>query len=97
MIAGLALLALVLCAAWSRRDKTSALLLGVASVVWVLLDHPMEGRVLITVARGHGLTAADVPGLVCLGIACRRWWMADQVDAATRSAARAESQRDQVR
>jgi hypothetical protein len=51
---------------------------GVAAIggVWMLVNEPVEGPILFVVARGHGVTAADLPSvalfLIALGIAWPR-------------------------
>jgi hypothetical protein len=43
--------------------------LGALSVLWLLVNKPMEGRVLLVVTETHGLTAADLAGLTGLLLA----------------------------
>ena len=70
MLAGIVLLCLVLSAAlmrhWGRRG---AVALAVLSLLWLVVNGPMEGPVLLTVTPTHGLTAADLAGLAGLGLA----------------------------
>ena len=67
---GLVLVALVVSAtlagAWGRAG---AAMLAVASLAWLLVNGPMEGRVLVEVSAHHGLTAADLAGLAGLLLA----------------------------
>jgi hypothetical protein len=74
MLAALVLCALVAVAGlgerWGRRG--AAALAGV-SVLWLLVNAPMEGVVLFTVSASRGLTGADLAGFVGLGLALRRW------------------------
>jgi hypothetical protein len=73
VIAGLVLAALVLLAGTlDRTGPVGAGVLAVASVVWLIVNGPVEGRTLITVTRGHGLTTADLAGLAGLGLAAWR-------------------------
>ena len=36
-----------------------------SAVVWLLANKPVEGAVLLTVSRDHGLTLADLATLPC--------------------------------
>lgn len=73
MSAGLTLLLLVLVAGTSdRTGRAGALVLALVSVLWLLVNGTMEGPVLVTVAPTHGLTAADLTGLLGLGLAAWR-------------------------
>jgi len=40
-----------------------------AAGVWVLINGPVEGRVLLVLTPDHGITVADLPSIVALGIA----------------------------
>lgn len=72
MSAGLTLLLLVLVAGTGdRTGRAGALVLAVVSALWLLDNNAMEGPVLLTVAPTHGLTAADLTGL--LGLALAAW------------------------
>jgi hypothetical protein len=72
--AGLALVLLVLVAGTGdRTGRTGAVVLAVVSVLWLLVNQPMEGAVLLVVSPGHGLTAADLAGLLGLALAVWRW------------------------
>jgi hypothetical protein len=45
----------------SRRTRVvTAAVLVLAAVVWVLVNGPVEGPVLVVVSPGHGLTVADL-------------------------------------
>ena len=44
-------------------------MLAAISVVWFVVNGPMEGPVLIVVTAHHGLTGGDLAGLVGLGLA----------------------------
>jgi hypothetical protein len=75
MIPALALVALVLAAALaSRFGRPGAVALAVFSVLWLLLNKPMEGAVLVEVTSSHGLVGADLAGLTGLGLAAWAWW-----------------------
>lgn len=70
MVAALVLVALVLAAALSGRfGVRGALVLAGVSVLWFVVNGPMEGPVLVVVARGHGLTGGDLAGLTGLALA----------------------------
>lgn len=77
MLPGLVLLTLVLLAGTLERTRLpGALLLIVASVVWLRLNVPMEGALLWHLNDRHGLTAADLAGLGggALGLAYAVRW-----------------------
>ena len=72
MLAGLVLAALVVSGlAAGRFGRPGAVVLAAVSLLWLLVNKPMEGRVLFTVDETHGLTAGDLAGLtgVLLAIA----------------------------
>jgi hypothetical protein len=70
VLAALVLAALVLAAGLSGRfGLRGALGLAVVSVLWLVVNGPMEGPVLVVVARGHGLTGGDLAGLAGFGLA----------------------------
>jgi len=70
MAEGLALVALVAAAAaagwWGRPG---AVALAAASLLWLLVNKPMEGEILVVVDDEHGLTAGDLAGLTGLVLA----------------------------
>ena len=70
MVAAIVLAGLVLAAGTSRMfGLRGAVTLAVVSVVWLLVNGPMEGPVLLTVAPGHGITGGDLAGLAGLALA----------------------------
>lgn len=78
MVAGLVLAALVASAAVALPLKrTGALLLAGVSVLWFLVNSPMEGEVLVFLTPAHGLSAADLAGIAGLVIALAAWLLAD--------------------
>lgn len=73
MLAALTLAALVLAAGiGGSSGRRGAVALGVLSVLWVLVNDPMEGPTLVVLTRTHGITGADLTGLVGLGLAVHR-------------------------
>ena len=75
MTAGLVLVALVLTARYTlRRGPRAGYLLVVVSLVWLLADKTMEGAKLVRFTQDHGLTAADLAGLVGIGLGLRQAW-----------------------
>jgi hypothetical protein len=46
-----------------RSGRVGAVVLAAVSVLWLLVNKPMEGRVLVTFSETRGLTAGDVAGL----------------------------------
>jgi hypothetical protein len=74
MLSGLALVALVLAAAAAPvHGRPGAVVLASASLLWLGLNSSMEGPVLLSVTSSHGLVAADLGGLVGLGLALGCW------------------------
>ena len=74
MVAGLVLVALLLCAAAAGRwGRGAAVALAVVSVLWLLVNKPMEGSVLVVVSDTRGLTSADLAGLAGLVLAALTW------------------------
>jgi len=70
MLPALVLAALVLAAGTlGRTGRAGAVLLGALSLVWLLVNNPVEGVILLTVTPSRGLTGADLAGLVGLGLA----------------------------
>ncbi len=58
-------------------DLAVAVLLLAASIVWLLVDSPIEGAVLVKVSRGHGLTSGDLLALPAATLAVAlvvRWF-----------------------
>lgn len=75
MLAGVALAALVLAAGLSAQaGRAGALVLAFVSVVWLLVNAPMEGETLVVVTASHGLNSADLGGLVGLALAAWVWF-----------------------
>jgi hypothetical protein len=74
VITGLVLAALVVTAALAPRlGRPAAVLLAVVSVLWFLVNGPVEGVVLISLTEDHGLTSADLAGVAGLGVAAWVW------------------------
>lgn len=57
-----------------RWGRPGAVVLAAVSVLWFLVNTPVEGRTLLVVTHHHGLTEADLAGLVGLGLATWVWW-----------------------
>ncbi len=75
MTAGLVLVALVLTARYTLgRGPRAGYLLIVVSLLWLLADKTMEGAHLVRITQDHGLTAADLAGLVGIGLGLRQAW-----------------------
>jgi hypothetical protein len=73
VIAALVLVALVLTAGLSGRSGLAgAGALAALSVAWLLVNSPMEGPVLVSFTRNHGITGADLTGLAGLALAAVR-------------------------
>jgi hypothetical protein len=59
-----------------------ALVLVIAGVVWALVNGPVEGPVLLTLAPGMGLTVADLLSVVFFGAAAAvLWWPRQSSDS----------------
>jgi hypothetical protein len=70
LIPALVLGALVLAAVLAGRfGRPAAALLAAVSVLWILVNHPMEGETLLPLWHGHGFTAADMGGLAGIVLA----------------------------
>jgi hypothetical protein len=70
MVAAVVLAGLILAAGLSGRlGRAGILLLAGMSVLWLLVNGPMEGPTLLVVLPDHGLTGADLAGLAGLAIA----------------------------
>jgi hypothetical protein len=73
--AGLVLVALVLTARYTfRRGPRAGYLLVAVSLLWLVVDKGMEGARLVRVTQDHGLTAADLAGLVGLAVGLHQAW-----------------------
>lgn len=70
MIAAIVLVGLVLTAGLSGLLRTGgALALAVMSILWLVVNGPMEGPVLVRLSGAHGITGADLAGVAGLGLA----------------------------
>jgi hypothetical protein len=73
MLAALVLAVLVLAAGMSGPyGRRGALVLALLSVLWFLVNGPMEGPTLMVVTPGHGVTGGDLAGLAGLAVAVWR-------------------------
>jgi hypothetical protein len=60
-----------------RTGLPGAMALLALSVLWFLVNAPMEGATLLDLGDGHGVTAADLASLAAAGLAADRmlrWW-----------------------
>jgi hypothetical protein len=77
MFAAIVLAGLVLVAGLSGRwGLRGAVLLAAVSVLWLLVNGPMEGVVLVQVTENHGITGADLAGVAGVGLAGFRAYQA---------------------
>ena len=53
----------------THRRRWLAVGLAAAAGVWVLVNGPVEGRVLLVLSPEHGVTVADLPALAALIVA----------------------------
>jgi hypothetical protein len=73
VVAAVVLVVLVLAAGLGpRRGVAGAVVLAAVAVLWLLVNGPMEGPVLWSVTRRHGLTGGDLAGLAGLALAAYR-------------------------
>jgi hypothetical protein len=74
MLAAVVLCALVVVAGLGERwGRGGAAALAGVSLLWLLVNAPMEGVVFFTVSDTRGLTGADLAGFAGLGLAVWRW------------------------
>ena len=52
-----------------RLRGAAAVVVVSVGLLWMLVNRPVEGPVLVTVARTHGLTVADIPSVVLFVVA----------------------------
>lgn len=70
LVAAGVLVGLVLLAAERRRlGPWGAPALALWSLLWLLVNSPMEGVTFFSVSASHGLTGGDLAGLAGLGLA----------------------------
>jgi hypothetical protein len=55
-----------------RTGVPGAAVLLALSVLWVLVNGPMEGATLVNLGGGHGVTAADLASVAGGGLAVER-------------------------
>ena len=56
------------------KPSTASVVVTVcAGVAWLFFNGPLEGQVLWSLNREHGLTVSDLMSLVAFGIAARGW------------------------
>ena len=72
MLPGLVLAGLVVLAAVApQTGRTGAAALGMTSLLWLIVNGPVEGAIVLPVTKAHGLTSADFAGLA--GLAVSGW------------------------
>jgi hypothetical protein len=73
VLPAIVLACLVLAAGLSGRSGiVGHVALGGLSVLWLLVNKPMEGPVLVILTPGHGVSGADLAGFAGLALAgCR--------------------------
>ena len=65
---------MALAAGLGVRHRAGALLLALASLVWLLVDTAFEGVVLVDVTSHNGLTTSDLVGVGGFLVAIVQWW-----------------------
>ncbi|MCW2809832.1 MAG: hypothetical protein JWP61_290 [Friedmanniella sp.] len=67
-----------MCVAEKRRGLSArmavVIFLVVAGLTWLLVNHPVEGRVLVIITPTHGLTTADLPSMAAFVLAALLVW-----------------------
>jgi hypothetical protein len=70
VLAAVVLAGLVVVAGVSGRfGLAGAAMLAAISIVWLTVNGPMEGPVLVQLSATHGITGADLAGVAGLGLA----------------------------
>ena len=70
MVAAVVLAGLVLAAGLSGRfGVVGAVALAATTVLWLLVNGPMEGPILVDLSAMHGITGGDLAGIAGLGLA----------------------------
>jgi hypothetical protein len=70
VVAAVVLAGLVLAAGLSGRFRVAgAVALAAISVLWLLVNGPMEGPILVDLWATHGITGGDLAGIAGLGLA----------------------------
>jgi hypothetical protein len=70
LVPALTLVVLIVLAAVSGATGTrGAVALAGVSLLWLVVNGPVEGVTLLPIAPGHGVTGADLAGLTGLAIA----------------------------
>ena len=73
MLAAVVLAGLVVAAGVSGRfGLAGAAMLAATSIVWLTVNGPMEGPVLVQLSATHGITGGDLAGVAGLGLAAIR-------------------------
>ena len=86
LLAAAVCLAAILVVALSGRGRWSALQLAALAILWLPLNKPMEGLVLLRVTEDQGLTQADLLAPVALLLAAWRWWRSPRASGANKAA-----------
>jgi hypothetical protein len=71
---------------FSPRRLLLAALLVVAAMIWVRINKPVEGDVLLELTSRHGVTTADLLSLVALAMAVVIAWPSRRPPAPPRAA-----------
>ncbi|SIR68713.1 hypothetical protein [Williamsia sterculiae] len=75
---GTVLALLVLCTLWSliRPSVTAAAVTLLLAVVWLPVNEPVEGAVLLVLTPTHGITQADLISVMAVAVVgVRLWWV----------------------
>lgn len=71
---------LVVVGAWclARPSRPAAMCLAALAATWLFANKPLEGQILWTITRNHGLTVSDLLSAVALVIAALTWRRSDR-------------------
>ena len=56
-----------------RPGRVAVAITLVASLAWLVVDSPVEGRTLVVLAPTHGVTIGDLASVVAMAIAVAAW------------------------
>jgi hypothetical protein len=85
VVAAVVLVGLVLSAGLAGMLRFGGVvLLAAVSLLWLLVNGPMEGPVLVVLSPDHGITGADLAGCAGLALAAARLVMVVRSSAGSR-------------
>ena len=72
---------------FSARRVVLAVLLVIAALIWVKINHDVEGRVWLTLTQNHGVTTADFLSVIAVLMAVVIAWPTRRAPEPTQVAA----------